>query len=125
MTPEPTATAADPFNSPYTPTDDEKTWGLVAHVSALVALFLGPLLALVVKGNQSKWVRAHAIEALNFSITIFIGYMICFALSFVLIGFCLMFPLALVAVILHIIAGVKAFQGGGYRYPFALRLLKD
>lgn len=127
MTPDPYAPTADhPFNLPgYRPTDDEKTWGLIAHVSALVATFLGPLIALAVKGNESKWVRAHAIEALNFNITIFIGYMICTALTFVVIGLCLLIPLGMVAVILSIIAGVKAFQGGAYRYPFALRLIKE
>jgi hypothetical protein len=122
MTPDPVSSAADhPFNVGYRPTDDEKTWGMIAHVSAIVATFLGPLITLAVKGNESKWVKAHAIESLNFSITLFIGYMVCLALVFVVVGFCLLFPLALAALILHIVAGVKAFQGGSYRYRF----LKD
>lgn len=121
MTPthEPSALAA------YQPTEEEKIWGLVAHVSALAALFLGPLIALVVKGNESKWVKAHAIESLNFSITMLFGYMVCFALVFVIIGWCLLFPLAIAALILHIIAGVAAYQGRMYRYPFAIRLIKE
>jgi uncharacterized Tic20 family protein len=116
---EPTALAA------YQPTDEEKVWGLVAHVSALAALFLGPLIALVVKGNESKWVKAHAIESLNFSITIMLGYLVCIPLLFVLIGWCLFFPLVIAALILHIIAGVAAFQGRSYRYPWAIRLIKE
>ena len=109
----------------YQPTEEEKIWGLVAHVSALAALFLGPLLALVVKGNESKWVKAHAIESLNFSITMLLGYMVCIALLLVVIGYCLIFPLAIAAIILHIVAGVAAFQGRSYRYPFAIRLIKE
>ena len=125
MTPEP-QTRTHPFDLPgYVATDDEKTWGLIAHVSALVGSFVGPLIALAVKGNESKWVRAHAIESLNFNITVFIGYAICTVLTFVFIGACLIIPLAVAAVILSIIGGVKAFQGQAYRYPFALRLIKE
>ena len=111
--------------SAYQPSDDEKTWGLIAHLAPMGSLFLGPLLVLVVKGNESKWVKAQAIESLNFSITMVIGYALCLALVFVLIGFFLIFPLALAAIVLHIVAGVAAFQGRQYRYPFALRLIKD
>ena len=109
----------------YQPTNDERNWGLLAHVGALAALFLVPLIVLVAKGNESKWVKAHAIESLNFSITMTIGYCICLALFFVMIGACLIFPLGIAAIVLHIIAGVAAFQGKSYRYPFALRLIKE
>ena len=126
MTPDPVTSAPDhPFNTGHRPTDDEKLWGLLAHVLALVSLFFGPILVLVVKGNESKWVKAHAIEALNFSITLFIAYLMCVPLVIVFIGFFLLCPLALAGVILHLIAGVKAFQGGSYRYPIAFRFLKD
>ena len=127
MTPDPYApTAEHPFNLPgYRPSDDEKNWGLIAHVSAIVLGFIGPLIALAVKGNESKWVRAHAVEALNFHITLFIVYMVCIPLAFVLIGFCILIPAALASIILSILAGVKAFQGGAYRYPWALRLIKE
>lgn len=109
----------------HVPTDDEKTWALIAHVSPMLSLFLGPLIVLVVKGNESKWVRAQAIESLNFSITLFIGYSIAAALTLVVVGFCMLIVLGAIAMVLHIVAGVKAFQGGSYRYPFALRLIKD
>lgn len=126
MTPEPPAPAEHPFNLPsYRPTDDEKTWALIAHVSALIGGFLGPLIVLAAKGNDSKWVRSHAIESLNFNITLFIAYMACAVLSVLLIGLCLMVPVVMVSVIFAIIAGVKAFQGNPYRYPVALRLIKE
>lgn len=127
MTPDPYApTAEHPFNLPgYRPSEDERNWGLIAHVSAIVLGFLGPLIALLAKGNESKWVRAHAIEALNFHITLFFVYAVGGALTFVLIGLCLLIPAALASVVLSILAGVKAYQGGAYRYPFALRLIKE
>ena len=111
--------AADP------PTSDERTWGLIAHLGALASLFLVPLLVLAAKGSESAWVKAHAIESLNFSITMTVGYGLCLALFCVKIGICLIFPLGIAALILHITAGVAAFQGRSYRYPFALRLIKE
>ncbi len=108
-----------------TPTNDEKTWGLIAHISAMVSLFLGPLLVLLIKGNESRYVRAHAIEALNFSITLTIGYLVSFPLMMFFIGLCALPLLALSGLVLHVMAGVKAFQGGSYRYPLALRLIKE
>src|SRR5262245_20339273 len=55
---------------------DEKTWALVAHFGGAAGAFLGaggggwiaPLIALVVKGNESPTVRAHAVAALNFQL---------------------------------------------------------
>ena len=75
--------------------------------------------------NESKYVRSHATEALNFSITLTIGYMISVPLTMVFIGLCTMTLTALAGIVLHVVAGVKAFQGGAYRYPFALRLIKE
>ena len=48
---------------------DEKTWALIAHFGGIIVGFVAPLVALLVKGNESPTVRAHAIEALNFQIT--------------------------------------------------------
>lgn len=115
-----------PFDDPsYVPTDDEKTWGLLAHGLTIMLGFLAPVLALAVKGNESKWVRAHAIEALNFHLLVFIVYMVGFVLSFVLVGLCILFPAMIAAIILAIVAGVSAFQGKPYRYPFSIRLIKE
>ena len=111
------------------PTQDEKTWGMLAHLSGLIALviglpFLGPLIVMLTKGKESTWVNAHAKEALNLEITAAIVYLVstplmCLGIGFVTAG------LALVAVVvLHIIAAMKANNGEVYRYPAILRLVK-
>jgi uncharacterized Tic20 family protein len=123
MTPE-IPTQQDPLTG-YTPTEDERTWGLIAHCSALLLSFIGPIIALVAKGNQSKWVRAQAIEALNFNITLAIVYAVGTVLTLAVVGICILIPAGLAGLVLSILAGVKAFQGQPYRYPFTLRLIKD
>ena len=63
-------------------------------------------------------------ESLNFQITMTIGLIICFVLTFVLIGFILLPALALFNLVMIIIAAIKANEGVQYRYPFAFRFIK-
>lgn len=111
------------------PTQDEKTWGMLAHLSALFASFitlpfLGPLLVMLTKGKESKWVEAQAKEALNFSITVTIVVWIG------ILGSCLIIPLilavvvGLAAIVLNILGAMKANNGEMYRYPANIRLVK-
>lgn len=113
------------------PTQDERTWGLIAHLSALAGLLapfagnvLGPLVVWLVKREQSAFVEVEARESLNFNITVFIGYLICVPLAFVFIGILMGFALFLYWLVMTIVAAVKAGEGVPYRYPFAIRLVK-
>lgn len=109
---------------------DECTWGLLAHLSALVGFIIpfgsivGPLVVWLVKKETMPFVADQAKEALNFQITMFIGFIICFILTFVLIGLILLPILAIADLVLIIMAALKAQKGEQYRYPFALRLVK-
>ena len=116
-----------------TPTVEEKTWGMLAHLLTLspylVALpflsILMPLLVRVTMGEKSVWVANNAKEALNFQLTLLIGYAValvtlpCLGLG-VLIGI----AVALYALVLTVLASVKARDGQMYRYPATLRLVK-
>jgi uncharacterized Tic20 family protein len=104
--------------------DEERTWSLVAHIGTIVFGFLAPLIVLLVKGNDSPTVRAHAVESLNFQITATIGYVVSYMLIFVLIGLITLPAIWLVAVVFAIMATMAASAGKPYKYPFALRLVK-
>ncbi len=106
------------------PTQDEKTWGMLSHLSGLLLAFIGPLIIWQTKGKESAWVERQAIEALNFQITIAIAFVASFILTFVVIGACLMPLVGLGALVLSILAGIKANNGEVYRYPVTLRLIK-
>lgn len=108
---------------------DEKTWGMFAHLSALAGFvipfgsIIGPLIVWLMKKDEMPFVNDQGREALNFQITVGIGFIICFVLMFVLIGIPLMFALAIFTLVMTIIAAVEANKGNSYRYPFALRLI--
>ncbi|HEX8441307.1 DUF4870 domain-containing protein [Archangium sp.] len=106
------------------PTQDEKTWGMLSHLSGLLLAFIGPLIIWQTKGKESAWVERQAIEALNFQITVGIAFVASFILTFVLIGACLMPLVGLAALVLSIIGGIKANNGEAYRYPATIRLIK-
>ncbi|HPH89781.1 MAG TPA: DUF4870 domain-containing protein, partial [Ferruginibacter sp.] len=78
----------------------------------------------LIKKDESAFVREHAKESLNFQITLIIFYIISFILIFVFIGILMMVALGLVALILIIVATIKASEGKLYRYPFNIRLIK-
>jgi uncharacterized protein len=122
------------IGSPYltgspAPTQDEKTWGLLAHLSGLISglvglPFLGPLIIMLTKGKESKWVEMHAKEALNFQITVTGIVWIGVLLSCLIVPLIIAMIVGLGAMVLAILAGIKANNGEMYRYPATLRLIK-
>ena len=100
---------------------DERTWGMIAHLSALVLGFLGPLIVLLTKGKEFKYVEVHAKEALNFQITVAIAMIVC---AITVVGILLIPVVGIGALVLAIMAGIKANDGNMYKYPLCLRLVK-
>lgn len=104
-------------------TTDDTSMGALAHALAIPFAFLGPLIILLVKGDSSTFVKHHAIEALNFSITVLLAASVSAILIIVLIGLILLPVVAIGAFVLHIVAAFAASRGEWYRYPFTLRLI--
>ncbi len=108
----------------YTPTSDERTMAILSHVLCFVASFLAPLIIYIVKKDESKFVAEHAKESLNFQISLIIYSIIACILIIVLVGILLLWALSVMALILIIIATIRASEGKIYRYPFCIRLIK-
>ena len=108
---------------------DERLWGGAAHWSAFLAMlvamaFLGPLLVLLVKGNDSPYVRRQAVESLNFQLTVLLALFVSFVLAFVIIGFFLLPIVGVWWLVFTVIGAVKASAGDEYRYPLTLRMVR-
>lgn len=111
-------------NLAYQPTSDERTMAILSHILSLFFPIIATLIIFLIKKDESKYVAAHAKEALNFQITAAIAYFISLVLMFILIGILLLFIVAIAYVVLVIIATIKASDNKLYRYPFTLRLVK-
>jgi len=106
------------------PTSDEKTMAILSHILTLVVWFIAPLVIYLMKKDESTFVRAHAVESLNFQITVAIAYFISFWLMFIFIGFILMFFIGISALVLIIVATIRASEGKLYKYPFSIKFVK-
>lgn len=107
-----------------TATQEDKTIALLTHLGGIFFGFIPSLVVWLIKKDSNPFVGEQAQEALNFQITIMIGYAIAFVLLLILIGIFLFWALAVINLVLCIVAGVKAYSGESYRYPFALRLIR-
>lgn len=111
-------------------TQEQKTWGMIAHLSSLIGFIiplgniLGPLVVWLVKKDTMPFVEDQGKEALNFNITVAIAAIVSGLLTLILIGFLLLLVVGLGWIVLTIMAGIKANEGVAYRYPFTLRLIK-
>ena len=106
------------------PSKDDCNIAMLAHLLGIFTGFLGALVVWLVKKDSSPYIEQEAAEALNFQLTVMIGYVVAWALTVILIG-AVMLPLLYIANILFCILGaVAASKGTGYRYPFAIRLIK-
>ena len=122
--------SAIPPAGPHDARDDAHTFALAAHLSALLSVFVGapfagPLVILPVK-KDDPFVRGHAVEALNFNLSVMLS-----AAVLVIVG--LLLPLLWLALILlafawfvlTCIAASKAGQGAPYAYPLTIRFVCD
>lgn len=136
------------------PTASERQWAALAHLSALVLALMtswiagiaGVLAATVVymiKRDDSPFASAHAREAINFNLSMFIYACVATAIGIALVGatvltlglgllvtlpagLVLALVIAAIAVawlVCSIVAMVKAWNGEEYRYPFTIRLV--
>lgn len=99
---------------------------MLAHFGGIVLGFIAPLIAMLVKGNESPTVKAHSVEALNFQITWAVATLVAFVLAVCSFGLLFFLPMItwLVIIVFSIIAGIKANEGTLYHYPMTFRLIK-
>jgi uncharacterized protein len=112
------------------PTQDERTWGMLAHLTAFSGFLiplgsvLAPLIVWLVKRDQSEFVADQGKEALNFNISVLLAGIVCGILVAIYIGILLGVGLFVFWLAMTIIAGIKASEGVRYRHRFTLRLIK-
>ena len=122
---EPSAGATADVPSPDV-SDDERTWGVLAHAGGFAGLavpfgnVLAPLVVWLAKKDESRFVDENGKRALNFQLTWSVVLLVT-ALS-VLVGVgVVLFPLAILAwLILTVVGTVRASEDEVYDYPLTL-----
>ena len=136
------------------PTTSDRQWAVAAPIAALAAAALthwfagiaGALAALAVwllVRDKSVFASAHAKEAVNFNLSMFLYACAAGVIGIVLVGatvltlglgalvtipagivlLCVIAAIALMWLVCSIIAAARAWDGKPYRYPLTIRLL--
>jgi uncharacterized Tic20 family protein len=103
-------------------TGADRLGAVAAHVLPFCGLsFIGPLIMLLTAGRNSPYIRQHAVESLNFHLTVVGATML---LPFTVIGIILIPFIWIAALVLGIVAAVAVVSDTHFRYPLTLRLIK-
>lgn len=107
------------------PTKDRETrqWAMFIHFSILagwvipIGGLIVPILLWQLKKDELPGIVPHAHVVLNWIVTSLVYALICFILTFVLIGILGFMILGIATVIFAIIGGIKANDGELWEYP--------
>ena len=109
---------------------DERMWGMFCHLSALAGFIIpfgniiGPLVIYSLKKDEYAFVADQGKESLNFQISVLIYIGIGLITIVLLVGILFLIFIPLIAIILTVIAAVRANDGEYYRYPLCIRFVK-
>lgn len=109
-------------------TPSERNWAIAAHLSSFVAAmvalsFIGPLVVLLTEGGRSSYVRRHAVEALNFNLSVLLWVVVSALLAFLFVGIPMLLGLLVLYVVSTIRGTVAASRGLDFRYPLTIRFV--
>lgn len=114
---------AHPQQAPLSP-GEEQGWGVATHLGGVFVSWLVPLVVWLIFRERSPMIDDHGKEALNWQITLFIGYVIGYATMIILIGFIIVPLIFVIALIFGILGAVAAYNRRPFRYPFNIRFIK-
>jgi len=114
--------------SPVASTSTERNWAMSAHIGSFLAAWfalglLAPLVVLLAKGDDSQFIRRHAVESLNFQINAFVYTIVLALLIFVVIGLVLLPVYAVFYAVCVILGTMRASSGEEFRYPMTVRVV--
>lgn len=94
---------------------EDRVLAALAHGLGAATTFVGPLVLMLTSGQRSEYVRRHAVEALNFQITLLLITIVTFGLGSVVY---------VVSWVVALVAAAVGLTGKPFRYPWILRLVK-
>lgn len=109
------APAAEPMSAA-----DQRLWATLIHVGGILWGFVPPLIGYLVLKDRGEFVRAHSAQALNFQLTMLIGYVVGYLLTFVFVGIFLVLAVWILTIVFGILAAMAANRGQWYRYPMTI-----
>jgi uncharacterized Tic20 family protein len=106
-------------------TPEERTWAMLAHLSALLGYvvvlgqYIAPLVIYLVYRERSRFVAFHALQALYFQLALLLLWIVVFVATLVTCGLgaiCAVVPIVLNLVFV-LMAAIRANSGEWYELP--------
>jgi uncharacterized Tic20 family protein len=102
---------------------DQRLWSTLVHVGDIFFHFVPALIGYLVLKDRGAFVRSQTRTALNFQLTVIIGYAVGSVTTLIFIGFFVIMAVAVLNVIFSILAAVAANRGEYYAYPIAIKFI--
>ncbi|MBU3023480.1 DUF4870 domain-containing protein [Aestuariibacter sp. A3R04] len=109
---------------------EEKTFLMLMHLSQLAGFLVPgaglvlPIVMWATNREQSERIDAHGKVILNWLISVIIYAVICFILTFIVIGALLFVALGITSLVFIIMAALKANEGVLWPYPLSFKFIK-
>lgn len=103
---------------------NESYWLAILHVSGIVMLIIPSVFIWALKKDKIPNIRDHAVDVINFQISMQIHLIISGFLCLVAIGIPIIILLGIYFTTIIIINTAKAVNNQPYRYPLSIRFLK-
>jgi uncharacterized Tic20 family protein len=110
-------------NFPVVISQDSKNIALLMWLGTIFFSFIPALVIYLIK-TEDRYLADQSKEALNWSITVFIGTIAGWILCIILIGFLVLFAIAILNIVFCILGIIATSSGKAFRVPFAIRLIK-
>ena len=105
------------------PNQESKNMALMIWVGTIIFGFIPGLIFYLVK-KDDPYIVDQSKEALNWSITMMIGYFAGVILTFIVIGLLVIAAVLIVHLVFCVMGAIGASKGAAFRVPFAIRLIK-
>lgn len=105
--------------------EDQRLWSTLTHVGGILFSFVAPLVAYLVLRDRGAFVREHTRVALNFNLTMLIGYLIGGATSIIGIGLLINLAVFVVTIVFAVQAAIAASQGRFFTYPLSIDFVRQ
>ncbi len=105
---------------------EDRTLGMLCHLLGLLTGFIAPLILWLVMKDERPFVADQGKEALNWQLTLMIGFAVGAALGF---GFICLAPVALLGLavldwVYGLIGTFSANRGEWFRYPWSIKFVR-
>lgn len=114
-----------PPTAPDTSGHGDSGWAAAAHLIALFFGVIGAIIVNVAVDKRNRFVHQHTRQAINFQCNLVVAAFVGFILTSIAPGFLLLWlPLALAAIVLPVIATVRANRANWHPYPPLIPFLR-